>query len=118
MNTIFGANEGQCVFYCAVWRFLSPVEKCGRYLNCVRHVALFPPRVCYSFNLFSLLFSLLLRRSKDPQERIQADLALKNFGSDALSIHLAIARSSMEVRTLVLSCFSLRLPLARVAHTI
>eukprot|EP00752_Nemacystus_decipiens_P010771 g9583.t2 len=44
-----------------------------------------------------LLLLLQFQRSKDPQERIQADLALKNFGSDALSIHLAIARSSMEV---------------------
>lgn len=66
---------------------------------------------------YAICFSLL-RRSKDPQERIQADLALKNFGSDALSIHLAIARSSMEVGVGVLSYSSFELHLARVVHII
>lgn len=37
-------------------------------------------------------------RSKDVDERIKAELALKNFGSDAISIQLSIARASMEAR--------------------
>ncbi|CAN0153209.1 unnamed protein product, partial [Pylaiella littoralis] len=44
-----------------------------------------------------LLLLLYFQRSKDPEERSQAVSALKKYGSDALSIYLAIARSSMDV---------------------
>ncbi|CAM9151927.1 unnamed protein product [Laminaria digitata] len=44
-----------------------------------------------------LLLLQFQRRGSNVDERTQAELALKNFGSDALSIHLSIARASMEV---------------------
>ncbi|CAM9652718.1 unnamed protein product [Ascophyllum nodosum] len=44
-----------------------------------------------------LLLLLQFQRSQDVDERIQAELALKHFGGDALSIHLSIAQASMEV---------------------
>lgn len=50
------------------------------------------------FRLTILHSSRALCRSKNIDERTQAELALKNFGSDALSIHLSIARASMEVK--------------------
>ncbi|CAM9253029.1 unnamed protein product [Discosporangium mesarthrocarpum] len=44
-----------------------------------------------------LLVLLQFQRSQVIEERIQAELALRNFGPDALTIHLSLARASMEV---------------------
>lgn len=40
-------------------------------------------------------------RSQDVDERIEAERALKNFGRDALTIHLSLAKASMEVGMIV-----------------
>jgi len=85
----------QALFRCREWRsadvefryIRTDLGTFSTTLGCER-----PPSVWFCAHTFSVR-----ARSKDPDERIQADLALKNFGSDALSIYLAIGRSSMEV---------------------
>lgn len=52
-----------------------------------------------------LLVLLGFQRSLDGDERIQAELALRNFSHDTLHIHLALARSSVDVSSCELKYF-------------